>query len=442
MDKLALHGLLQINNDDLHPRQHPKWLATSLVVIQGALSHAVRTSPGVSLHFLLKISVFKELAQRRGLLPSNRDEYRALRDNLHLADGIPLSDTGKYLAGLVPCGIEDSYAHGLGTLLLHVPQAYLQLPKWGSLYPLLGIYHRQLPAGAVPAFSIWSFIGLMGDVLLAPSDMLLEEVMRTLPYPQTIPSQGIYREEAALPLKPNPEESDPAPAFDDYSKRSVGVKTLLAIWRDDVYGWMKEGTSNAMSAGLFPRVAQCYISYLQELDMRMRDKHVEPEDFAVAYAKNCALLFLQAVLVEESRLITNTSPLRSLSLAAPINIEEDFLYNCTVISSFFILPGEKFGTAMPLLALCCTFPFWQLLLGKNFVSEMLKALHIEEHSIKNILSKNTPMDFRDVVAAKSVLSGRDMKIFMDADGTVHDPFLFKLLGIPAAEFSISKEVNR
>lgn len=441
LDKLALHRLLQINNDDLHPRQHPMWLATSLVVIQGALSHAVRTSPGVSLHFLLKISVFKELAQRRGLLPSNRDEYRALRDNLHLADGISLSDSGKYLAGLVPCEITYSYAHGLGTLLLDVPEAYLQLPKWGSLYPLLGIYQRQLPAGTVPAFSIWSFIGLMGDVLLAPSDMLLEEVMRALPYPQTIPSQGIFREEEALHLEADRQKSANKPAFDDYNKRSVGVKTLLAVWRDDVYSWMNAESGNAMSAGLFPRIAQCFISYLQALDLRKYVKALNPVDFAVSYTKNCALLFLQAVLVEESRLITNTSPLRSLSLAAPIDMEDDFIYNCTVINRFFMLTEKNFAPAMPFLALCCTFPFWQLLLGQNFVTNMLCALHIEDHSIENILSKNTILDKRDIEAAKSVLNGKEMELFYDTNGKEHDPCLFRILGIPAATFSINTDAD-
>lgn len=437
LDKLVLHGLLHANNDDLTPRQHPIWLASSLVVIQGALSHALRNEPGVALHYLLKVSVFKELTNRKGLLPTDKDKYRELRDNLHLADGIPLSDTGKYLAGLVPCSVDSfSYAHGLGTILLDVPGEYLHFPQWGSLYPLLGIYQRQMPAGMIPAFSIWFFIGLMGDVLLSSSEMLLDEVVRALPYPQTVPSQGIYSEEKTL----LPRKSHLLPGIkpdiepNSISKRTEGIKTLLGVWRNDITEWMKSEKFWAISATLFPRIANCYINYLQALDQHQSSEAQSSADFAASYVKNCALLFLQAVLIEESRLMTNTSPLRSLSLAAPIDIEINFIYNCQTINNFFGRQTNTFSTIMPFFALCCTFPLWPLLLGGKLVSKMLKTLHLPDYSINKDLKCKTDND-KSFIAGKSVLEE------MGCNMHDNDMLLLDNLNLAAASFPHSPKTN-
>lgn len=437
LDKLVLHRMLHANNDDLNPSQHPMWLATSLVVIQGALSHSLRNNPGVGFHYLLKISVFKELANRRGLLPANGEEYRTLRDNLHLADGIPLNDTGKYLAGLVPCGVDNlSYAHGLGTILLDVPEKYLHVPQWGSLYPLLGIYQREMPAGPMPAFSIWSFIGLMGDTLLASNDMLLEEVVRALPYPQIIPSQGMQREEASLlsqhsSLNPGIE---PDTDSNEFSKRAEGVKTLLAIWRNNTSAWMKSEECATIAATLFPRIAQCYINYLQMLDKHKDSKEQNAANFAASYAKNCALLFLQAVLVEESRLVTNTSPLRSLSLAAPIELEDNFIANCSMIKDFFRGAAGNFSTIMPFFALCCTFPLWPLLLGENLVHAMHDVLNLK-YIVNEVIMHNYRQN-KYTMAAMSVLKCiRDFSYGKD-ENNKEERLLFKSLNIKASIFSL------
>lgn len=403
LDKLVLHRLLQINNDDLHPRQHPQWLNSSLMVVQGALAHSLRNAPGVAFHYLLKISVFKELAQRQNLLTVTGEGYRALRDSLRLGDGITLSDTGKYLAGLAPCLADtQGYACGLGTVLVDVPAMYTAFPGWGTLYPLLGIYQRHFPAGTTPAFSIWSFLGLLGDVLLAPNDMLMEEVVRALPYPQTIASQNSNKEQMLhRPQEFFPEGTlKPDTDSEKVSERSAGVKALLTLWRADVCQWLEEQGNHTVPAGLFPRIAQRYVSSLHALDQHREDMNAQ--DYAAFYSKNCALLFLHAVLVEESRLVTNTSPLRSLSLADPINIEGNFIHNCTMVRQIVSTRDACFITMMPLFALCCTYPLWPLLLGHHLTNNMLNSLGLVGHCQYASLRAST-RDPRFIRAAEGVL---------------------------------------
>lgn len=405
LDKLVLHGLLLSNNDDLHPRQHPHWLGASLAVVQGSLTHAIQNSPGVSFHYLLKISVFKELTQRQGMLEASDQSYRLLRDNLRLADGTALNNTGKFLAGLAPCMKNaQGYAHGLGTILLTIPDYYINFPAWGSIYPLAGIYRRQTMGGDEPAFSIWSFLGLMGDVLLASSDILLEEVVRALPYPQTIASLCTNKETALFRQEPSSTpthlpQSDTAP--NEISKRAIGIKQLLAVWRDDVRKRMNNEGSFTVSAGIFPQIAQRYINSLHILDKNM---NLGDDDYtyAVLYCKNCALLFLHAVLVEESRLVTNASPLRSLSLADPINIEENFLHNCITVKNFIEHINNPFETMMQLFSIICTYPIWPMLLGNHLINNILHSLGLFESCSYYNLSKSK-LDASSVAAVKSVL---------------------------------------
>lgn len=126
----------------------------------------------------------------------------------------------------------------------------------------------------------------------------------------------------------------------------------LMLWQDSISKFLKDPDTDTISAGIFSGIAKRFDDGLRQLDYVFNVGKSSVYD----YLKQCAVLLLNAVLVEET--LRKKEP-KNIDFAFPVLEHKVFYENIlTCLSLNRVKEGTALEKSHPLFSIIASFPLW------------------------------------------------------------------------------------
>ena len=359
LDKLVANRLLQ-TQDDLAPESRSYAIRMAFVVIQAGLAAALLEKPAMALHALFKTSLLKQTALFAGYELDTMETFRPLRDYIRLETEDRLYNTGQYLASIawsapaqrnIPAAARRPYRFGGVMVAMPVDLDPDVRQAVSILHP------TEYPDENCCLISIFSFIGLIADVLEADTKFKLNELLGGLRSDNTLfPFRTATHDKVSVrPERTTSRTANSGPETEKFVHfYKEGMPGGLAVWRDTVVKFLEEQDTDTISAGIFSRIAKRFSEGLRQLDYDFSKDTSDPVVYE--YLSKCAVLFLNTVLVEET--LRKKEP-GNISFRTPVMELKIFYQNILAcIDGNRLKKRTALEKSHPLFSIIASFPLW------------------------------------------------------------------------------------